>query len=233
MNAERAKNHTAVMLRHFTVMHRQGRQCRDIVSDVGLRVASGECFGLSGPSGSGKTALLWALAGLNPYWSGQMTLLGRSMAPGRAFTGELRHQVQMVFQDAYASLHPRHNVRRALTEPLRRRHQTHLDERIAQGIAQVGLSPAVLARYPHQLSDGQRQCVALIRALLQEPALLLLDDPTYTLDMASQARVLNLLNVWRREASLTIMLVSHDKDVMAHMCDRSAVMMEGRLLSGG
>ncbi|MFP1907588.1 ABC transporter ATP-binding protein [Lonsdalea quercina] len=220
----------AVVLRHLSVSHPQGGLINQIVHEVDLTISRGECFGLVGPSGCGKSSLLWALAGLNLHWQGEMTLLGQPVKPHHAFTGELRRRVQMVFQDPFASLHPRHRLRRTLSEPLKLLSETDIDGRIERAFQRVDLPLALLDRYPHQLSGGQRQRVAIIRALLLEPELLLLDEPTSALDMSVQAEILNLLNELKSAGDLTLILVSHDGNVIDHLCDRAAAMSQGRLL---
>uniref|UniRef100_UPI0035C73622 ABC transporter ATP-binding protein n=1 Tax=Serratia quinivorans TaxID=137545 RepID=UPI0035C73622 len=211
--------------------HRQGYDVRTVVHEVNLHIEAGECFGLVGPSGCGKSSLLWVLAGLNENWSGGFQLLGRNLQPGRPFTGTLRREVQMVFQDPYASLHPKHRLLRTLAEPLKLLKESDIEQKISAGFRQVGLDPRLLDRYPHQLSGGQRQRVAIVRALLLKPKLLLLDEPTSALDMSVQAEILNLLNELKQAGDLTMILVSHDADVIDHMCDRSVAMAHGRLVS--
>jgi len=220
---------STIRLDNLNVSHPQGYQLRQVVQDVSLRVEPGECFGLVGPSGCGKSSLLWVMAGLNPHWSGDMVLAGTHVQPGSTFTGQLRRDVQMVFQDPYASLHPRHRLRRTLAEPLKRLGVENIDDRITQGFQQVGLASTLIDRYPHQLSGGQRQRVAIVRALLLEPKIVLLDEPTSALDMSVQAEILNLLNQLKAERQLTMVLVSHDPDVIDHMCDRSVTMQAGRI----
>ena len=217
-------------LQNLSVAHRHGYDLRTVVHDVSLSVAPGECFGLVGPSGCGKSSLLWVMAGLNPHWQGKMRLAGHQAPPGKAFTGDLRREVQMVFQDTYASLHPRHRLRRTLAEPLKLLKRDNIDDRIHAGFRHVGLDPALAERYPHQLSGGQRQRVAIVRALLLEPKVLLLDEPTSALDMSVQAEILNLLNQLKQQDGLTMVLVSHDPDVIDHMCDRAVQMEAGRIV---
>jgi len=202
---------------------------RRVLDSLSLNVAAGETFGLIGPSGCGKSTLLRVLAGVNREWRGQIELLGRRLTPGARFEGDLRREVQMVFQDPYASLHPRHAVERALLEPLQVNGIAEPRQRMLQALDEVSLPRAVLARYPHQLSGGQRQRVAIARALLLRPKLLLLDEPTSALDMSVQAEILNLLSLLRAAHRMTMLLVSHDPDVIAHMCDRAAVMEKGRV----
>jgi len=219
-----------IKLQDLSVAHKQGYELRTVVHEVSLEVNAGECFGLVGPSGCGKSSLLWVLAGLNPHWQGRMQLAGHQAEPGKAFTGALRQGVQMVFQDPYASLHPRHRLRRTLAEPLKLLKRDNINDRIDQGFRHVGLDPALADRYPHQLSGGQRQRVAIVRALLLQPKILLLDEPTSALDMSVQAEILNLLNDLKRQDGLTMVLVSHDPDVIDHMCDRAVRMAQGRII---
>lgn len=220
-----------ITLENLSVSHRQGYEIRTVVHDVNLHIEPGECFGLVGPSGCGKSSLLWVLAGLNESWSGGFQLFGRDLQPGRPFTGDLRREVQMVFQDPYASLHPKHRLLRTLAEPLKLLKESNIEQKISAGFRQVGLDPRLLDRYPHQLSGGQRQRVAIVRALLLKPKLLLLDEPTSALDMSVQAEILNLLNELKQAGDLTMILVSHDADVIDHMCDRSVAMAHGRLVN--
>ncbi len=216
-------------LNNVFVTHVQGHHSNTVVHDVSLRVEAGQCFGLEGPSGCGKSSLLWVLAGLNPHWQGEISLLGQRLTPGQHFTGQLRRDVQMVFQDPYASLHPKHRLRRTLAEPLKRLKLDAIDDRIEHGFKQVGLRADMLDRYPHQLSGGQRQRVAIIRALLLEPKLLLLDEPTSALDMSVQAEILNLLNELKQQYQLTMLLVSHDPNTIDYMCDAGVTMQAGRI----
>ncbi|NVC94047.1 ATP-binding cassette domain-containing protein [Vibrio natriegens] len=220
---------TALELNNVSVTHVQGHQRNTVVHDVNLKVNQGECFGLVGPSGCGKSSLLWVLAGLNPHWQGNIHMLDRDLKPEQTFKGDLRREVQMVFQDPYASLHPKHRLRRTLAEPLKRLGIRDIDDRIEQGFKQVGLTSAMIDRFPHQLSGGQRQRVAIVRALLLEPKLLLLDEPTSALDMSVQAEILNLLNELKHQHKLTMILVSHDPNTIDYMCDSAVMMKAGRI----
>ncbi len=198
-----------------------------VVEDVSFSVAAGEAFGIVGESGSGKSTLLRVLAGLHQDWSGGLAMAGAPQLPGRR-RGARR--VQMVFQDPYGSLHPRHTVHRALAEPLAINRIAGGTARIAAALQAVGLGGEHRFRYPHQLSGGQRQRVAIARALILEPALLLLDEPTSALDASVQAEIVALLQRLRRERSLTYVLVSHNLAVVAQLCDRLAVIREGRFV---
>jgi peptide/nickel transport system ATP-binding protein len=218
---------TAVALESLSVRLVKG--ARPVIDSLSLAVADGEIFGLVGPSGCGKSTLLRVLAGVNRDWHGSVELLHHRPQPHRRFTGTLRREVQMVFQDPYASLHPRHTVARTLLEPLRLLGAERPHERMMRALSEVGLDPLIASRYPHELSGGQRQRVAIARALLSSPRLLLLDEPTSALDASVQAEILNLLGAIKFEHAITMILVSHDMGVIAHMCDRAAVMGEGRI----
>jgi peptide/nickel transport system ATP-binding protein len=198
------------------------------VRDARFAVAPGEAFGIVGESGSGKSTVLRALTGLNPDWTGRVTIAGAAQAARRPRA--FYKQVQMVFQDPYGSLHPRHTVDRILSEPIAIHGLGDADGRIERVLVDVGLGPDFRFRYPHQLSGGQRQRVAIARALVLEPRILLLDEPTSALDVSVQAEILNLLGRLRREHDLTYMLVTHNLAVVAHMCDRLAVMNQGRIV---
>ena len=203
----------------------KGRPVR-AVEDVSLTVAARESYGLVGESGSGKSTILRAICGMAPVSGGTIRIGGKVLPTprGRAFS----RQVQMVFQDPYASLHPRHTIDRTLSEPLAIHGIAGSDARVVKALTDVGLPTSFRFRYPHQLSGGQRQRVAIARALMLEPQILLLDEPTSALDASVQAEVLNLLNRLRAERGLTFLMVSHDLAVIDHMCDRILVMQGGR-----
>jgi peptide/nickel transport system ATP-binding protein len=192
---------------------------------VSLDIASGESFGLVGESGSGKSTLLRAVAGLAPVRSGEIAVDGKQISGKR--DKAFYRQVQMVFQDPYGSLHPRHTVDRLLREPLAIHGFGNQEPRILRALDEVGLGSGFRFRYSHQLSGGQRQRVAIARSLILEPGVLLLDEPTSALDASVQAEVLNLLEQVRRDRKLTFLMVSHDLAVINHMCDRLMVMQHG------
>ena len=197
------------------------------VSAASFAVDAGETFSLIGASGCGKSTILRVLAGLQRDWRGRVELFDKAITPGARFQGELRRNVQMVFQDPYASLHPNHTLWRTLAEPLKIHAIGEIAQRVSTALQEVGLPADAARRYPHQLSGGQRQRVAIARALLLRPKILLLDEPTSALDMSVQAEILNLLNRLKQEHGMTYLLVSHDADVIAHMSDRAAFMAEG------
>ncbi|SFB19014.1 peptide/nickel transport system ATP-binding protein [Rhizobium sp. NFR07] len=196
---------------------------------VSLDVAAGESFGIVGESGSGKSTLLRAVAGLNAFEAGSLSINGQSYS-GRSRSKEFYRTVQMVFQDPYGSLHPRQTVDRLLLEPLAIHGFDNVDRRIMRALDEVGLGSGFRFRYSHQLSGGQRQRVAIARALILEPKVLLLDEPTSALDASIQAEILNLLEQARRDRNLTFVMVSHDLGVIHHMCGRLAVMKSGKVV---
>ncbi len=202
---------------------------RQVVCQAGFHLNAGETFSLIGESGCGKSTILRVIAGLQREWLGGVQLLSQHIHPGQRYQGALRRNVQMVFQDPYASLHPFHTIHRALSEPLRIHRENDIGNRVAEAIVSVGLPPDVAQRYPHQLSGGQRQRIAIARALMLRPQILLLDEPTSALDMSVQAEILNLLNHLKTAHGMTYLLVSHDADVVAHMSDRAAFMANGKI----
>jgi peptide/nickel transport system ATP-binding protein len=200
----------------------------EAVKSVSFSVAQGESFGLVGESGSGKSTVLRALSGLNPGWTGRMSVDGEPLSRRRS--KDFYRRVQMVFQDPYGSLHPRQTVDRLLSEPLLVHDMDNINRRITRGLDEVALPSSLRFRYPHQLSGGQRQRVAIARALMAEPHVLLLDEPTSALDVSVQAEVLNLLSDLQQARGLTYILVSHNLAVVAHLCPRIGVMQSGELV---
>ncbi|MFB7147737.1 ABC transporter ATP-binding protein [Agrobacterium sp. P15N1-A] len=196
-----------------------------VVRGVSLTVNRGETLGIVGESGCGKSTLLRSLAGLEAGWTGSISFNGKPVGKTRS-RDELK-LAQMVFQDPYGSLHPRHRIGRALAEPIRAMGLGDGWSKVPAALQQVGLPPHFAERFPHELSGGQRQRVAIARALILEPPILLLDEPTSALDVSIQAEILNLLADQREERDLTFVLVSHDLAVIAHMCDRVLVMQNG------
>jgi ABC-type dipeptide/oligopeptide/nickel transport system ATPase subunit len=198
------------------------------VQGISFQVTQGASFGLVGESGSGKSTILRAICGLLKDWRGVIEIAGELQSHKRKKT--FFKQVQMVFQDPYGSLHPRHTVDRLLSETVAIHRLDQNDRRVRKTLTEVGLDLSFRFRYPHQLSGGQRQRVAIARALMVEPKILLLDEPTSALDVSVQAEVLNLLSRLRHELGLTYVLVSHNLAVVTHMCDHLAVMKNGSIL---
>ncbi|MBI3710938.1 MAG: ABC transporter ATP-binding protein [Proteobacteria bacterium] len=217
-----------IEVENLSVVFGHGAKTVHAVRGITFHVAAGEVFGLVGESGSGKSTVLRALCGLAPASAGRIAIAGEMQ--GKRRDRAFYKRVQMVFQDPYASLHPRHTVDRILSEPIAIHGLGDADARIDSALADVGLGPTFRFRYPHQLSGGQRQRVAIARALILEPKILLLDEPTSSLDVSVQAEILNLLTRLKREHGLTYVLVSHNLAVIAHMCARLVVMNAGRIV---
>jgi peptide/nickel transport system ATP-binding protein len=213
-------------IKDLNVTFSKGAERVHAVRGVSFAVAEGESYGIVGESGSGKSTVLRAICGLAPVTGGTIRIDGQQLADDRR--PDFYRKVQMVFQDPYASLHPRHTVDKVLSEPLAIHGFSDRETRVEQALEDVGLGKGFRFRYPHQLSGGQRQRVAIARALILEPRILLLDEPTSALDASIQAEVLNLLDRIRGERGLTYVLVSHDLSVVAHMCERLMVMQHGQ-----
>ena len=218
----------AIAVSELSVVFGEGSTRNVAVDRASFTVPKGGSFGLVGESGSGKSTVLRAIAGLITDWTGGIAIEGHDL--GHKRERNFYRIVQMVFQDPYASLHPRHTVDRTLSEPLILHGFDRIEQRIEECLNAVGLDASFRFRYPHQLSGGQRQRVAIARALMLEPAILLLDEPTSALDVSVQAEVLNLLAELRAERGLTFLLVSHDLAVVAHMCEEIAVMQNGLIV---
>ncbi|NVD42412.1 Oligopeptide transport ATP-binding protein OppF [Ensifer sp. M14] len=215
---------TAISLKNLDIFYGEAH----ITHDVNLEIADGESFALVGESGSGKSTVLKAIAGLAPEWTGEINVFGKPRSHGidRAFS----RQCQMVFQDPYGSLHPRKTVDATLGEALTIHGIGDRSARIEEVMSSVGLDRKFRFRFPHQLSGGQRQRVAIARALMLKPKVLLLDEPTSALDVSVQAEILNLLKRLRQEQNLTFLMVTHNLPVVSFLCDRLAVMRQGRIV---
>jgi len=219
---------SGILIENLNVWFGEGHERVDAVKHASFEVPEGGSFGLVGESGSGKSTILRALTGMVQTWNGRMEILGSAL--GRQRDRSFYGKVQMVFQDPYASLHPRHSVDRVLSETLQLHGFSDIDDRVSKLLEDVGLGPEFRYRYPHQVSGGQRQRVAIARALAPEPEILLLDEPTSALDVSVQAEILNLLTDLRRERNLTYLMVTHDLAVVSHVCTKIAVMQLGKIV---
>ncbi|MFE6779744.1 dipeptide ABC transporter ATP-binding protein [Streptomyces sp. NPDC057702] len=209
------------------------------VRGVSLGIAPGETLGLVGESGSGKSTTARVLAGLQRPTAGTVRFDGRDISDAARDTRlrrELSREVQLVFQDPYASLNPRRTVEQIVTMPLQvhtRQSAAERRERAVWLLERVGLKAEHLGRYPHEFSGGQRQRIGIARALAPEPRLLIADEPVSALDVSVQAQVLNLLMDLREEFGLSLLFVSHDLAVVRHFCDRIAVLRGGEIVETG
>ena len=219
---------TMLTVENLCVWFGGGRDRVDAVRQASFHVERGASFGLVGESGSGKSTILRAIMGLATNWAGAISVDDQPVTKKRKKA--FYKTVQMVFQDPYASLHPRHSVDQVLGETLHLHGFRDIDARVVKLLDDVGLGGKFRFRYPHQLSGGQRQRVAIARALAPEPSILLLDEPTSALDVSVQAEILNLLTDLRSEQKLTYVMVSHDLSVVGHMCEQLAVMKDGEIV---
>ena len=224
--------------KRFPVAGRRGAMLH-AVDDVSFAIAPGESVGLVGESGCGKSTLVRLLARLHDASEGRIVFDGEDLAarPALRFArDERRAQIQMVFQDPTDSLNPRYTARETIAEPLALLSALRGAEaaaRVDEVAQQVGLPLALLERYPHQLSGGQKARVGIARALAVKPRLLILDEPTAALDVSVQAVVLQLLARLRRELGLSCLFVSHDLNVVRLLTERVAVMYLGKLVEFG
>lgn len=204
------------------------------VRDVSLELRHGESLGLVGESGCGKSTLARLILGLIPASGGVIRFKGEDIS--RYHGTELktfRSAAQMVFQDPHSSLDPRMRLGASISVPLRQHGigtRAERREKVAELLAQVGLTSDFADRYPHECSGGQLQRVGIARALALGPELVVCDEPTSALDASVQAQVLNLLDDLRDELGLTFVFISHDLDVVRHICDQIAVMYLGRIV---
>ncbi len=207
------------------------------VDEVSFTVKRGEVLGLVGESGSGKSTLARTIMQLVPPSAGTVILGGKNLTTGSSDEIKAaRRDLQMVFQDPFASLNPRLTVFDALAEPLRVHKvvpAAEVADRVAQLMNQVGLAPRFMGKYPHEFSGGQRQRIAIARALALEPEVIIADEPVSALDVSIQAQILNLLARLVREMNLTMIFIAHDLSVVKHVSDRIAVMYQGKLVEIG
>jgi len=213
------------------LIERRPRALLTAVSDVSFEIEEKTVYALVGESGSGKSTIGKMLVGLLPPSEGSVEIRGTDLAreTDAAKVDAVRADIQMIFQDPFASLNPRWRVRDIIAEPVAARggDTTGLAERLLE---QVGLSARDAGKFPHEFSGGQRQRICIARALASEPKLIVCDEPTSALDVSVQAQVLNLMSDLKDEFGLTYLFISHDLTVVQHMADRIGVLYLGRLV---
>ncbi len=229
------------LVKHFPVkrgllIDREIDQVR-AVDDVSLAVGRGETLGLVGESGCGKSTLCRTVLQLLKPTSGSVRFESREIAGlSRRRMRPLRREMQMVFQDPYASLNPHKRIGQIVGDPLKLHRMASggkLHARVQELLERVGLSPEHYNRYPHEFSGGQRQRIGIARALALQPKLVIADEPVSALDVSIRAQIVNLLDELQDELGLTYVFVAHDIGVVRHVSDRIAVMYEGKIVEEG
>ena len=202
----------------------------DVLQSCSLQIAAGEAVGLMGPSGCGKSNLARVLLRLLPTDSGRIIFQTQDVTQlSQKQLKPFRQQVQFISQRPESFFDPLLQLGASLREPLHIFDLPDSSEIIEAALATVKLSPALLDRYPHQVSGGEVQRLSIARALLLKPKLLILDEPTSMLDISVQAQILQLLKNIRRQEQMAFLFISHDKAVINYMCDRQLYMQEGRI----
>jgi len=232
--------------RHFDVsppllnrlLERKGRQIVKAVDGVDFEIYRGETFSLVGESGCGKSTIAKLVVGLNATTEGSIEFEGQDIARhSRQDMDAVRHRLQMIFQDPYASLNPRWRVGEIIAEPIRTfgllDDKAAIKQRVKELLEGVGLNAQDSEKYPHEFSGGQRQRISIARALASNPEFIVCDEPTSALDVSVQAQILNLMKALQQQHDLTYLFISHDLSVVYHISDRVGVMYLGRLVEVG
>ncbi len=228
------------LVKLFPVKTPQGKGLLHAVDGVSFRMEAGETVGLVGESGCGKSTLVRLLTRTLGITDGQIRFLGTDLGlidPMLMPSHKTRRDVQMVFQDAHDSLNPRYSAFDTIAEPLRLLMEIKDEAEIRRKVEEIatltGLPHELLARFPHQLSGGQKARVGIARAAVLRPRLLVLDEPTAALDVSVQVVILQLLADLKRELGMSFLFVSHDLNVVRLLCDRVLVMYLGRIVESG
>jgi oligopeptide/dipeptide ABC transporter ATP-binding protein len=228
------------VVKHFPIRKgilRRIRAYARAVDGVSFEIPPGQTLGLVGESGSGKSTLGRCVLRLLKIDDGELRIAGRDMAKlSRRELRAVRRNAQMIFQDPYSSFDPRATVGSSVMEPLRAHesmNRRQREERAGELLTLVGLGPQHLQRYPYQFSGGQLQRLAIARALAINPQLVVCDEPVSSLDVSTQAQVINLMRELQRELGVAYLFIAHDLSVVRHVSDRIAVMYLGRIVEQG
>jgi oligopeptide transport system ATP-binding protein len=229
------------LVKHFPIkrgvlIDREVDQVR-AVDGISFSIEQGQTLGLVGESGSGKSTACRAVLQLIKPTSGSVQFEGREIAGlSRRRMRPLRREMQMIFQDPYASLNPRKRIGQIVGDPLKRQgvaSGSELRKRVQELLDRVGLATEHYNRFPHEFSGGQRQRIGIARALALQPKLVIADEPVSALDVSIQAQIINLLDDLQDEFGLTYLFVAHDIGVVRHISDRIAVMHDGKIVEQG
>jgi nickel transport system ATP-binding protein len=204
------------------------------VKEVSIALASGQCLGIIGQSGAGKSTLGRLVLGLETIDAGRIEFLGQDLGRAQAVQWRsLRREMQVVFQDSFSAVNPRFNAKTIISEPLRNHQQltpAELTQQTVQLLETVGLTAADADKYPHQFSGGQLQRIAIARAIALKPKLIILDEPVASLDMTTQAQILELLRDLKQQFQLAYLFITHDLAAVTYLADRMAVMCQGEVV---
>lgn len=233
---ENKEKEVLVDVKNLEVTFTNGKRKFVAVKGVDFQIFKGETFSLVGESGSGKTTIARAIVRLNKTSNGEILFKGKKINGdlSRKESRELKRDIQMIFQDPAASLNERATVDHCVGEGIDNfklyENKEDRDRKIDSMLDAVGLLPEHKSRYPHEFSGGQRQRIGIARAIIMEPELIVADEPTSALDVSIRAQVLNLLNKFKKENSLTYLFIAHDLSVVRYFSDRIAVITEGTIV---
>lgn len=207
------------------------------VDGVSFTVKKGETFSIVGESGCGKSTVGMSILRLTEPTSGEVIFNDKNvLEKNKHELKAIRRDMQVIFQDTYSSLNPKHTIKKILSEPLvinRKMTKEEREERVIELLRLVGLGPHHLNRFPHEFSGGQRQRIGIARALALNPKLIICDEPVSALDVSIQSQILNLLEDLQQKLKLTYIFISHDLSVVEHISDRVAVMYLGKIVEMG
>jgi ABC-type dipeptide/oligopeptide/nickel transport system ATPase subunit len=216
-----------IKIENLSFSYKSKKKSVEVLKNLSLEIPIGKTVGLLGASGSGKTTLCFLLLNLLKASSGFINY------PEDLKNEEKRGKIQMVFQDPTSSLNPRMNIEEIVKEPLKIYNMGDAysrAEKVKESIKLVGLDQSLLKRYPHELSGGQKQRVSIARALVRDPSFIILDEPTASLDVSSQAQIINLLKTLQEKLNLTYLFISHDLALVRYISDFIAVLYEGSII---
>ena len=224
-----------IEVRNLKQYYHQDHTVVKAVDDVSFTVQAGETFGLVGESGSGKSTIGRAIVNLHQPTDGQIFYQGKALSDlSKGERLDYNKDVQMIFQDPYASLNPRMKVQDIVAEGMEVHglvaSKSERDAKVAELLASVGLSPEHALRYPHEFSGGQRQRIGIARALAVEPKFIVCDEPISALDVSIQAQIINLLQGLQEERGLTYLFIAHNLAMVKYFSDRIGMMYRGRMV---